>query len=470
MKKLLNNESGIALLMVSTAIVILSTIMINFTFDSKVNKIQAYNIEDRAKAKLTAEAGLKFAMVRLRLYKEAFNFLEKNQSAKDVAGPEVINSIWNFPFVYPIPITGQMNAIQKESLNDFMESAVLDGNMRLTIQNISNRINLNMLRISAIEQAKNQNQNGQNSQRGQDDENEAFSPEAQLYKTLEGAIQRKSENDEAFANRYYGMDIQQLVDVLVTYLSDPDETRRPGENFFVDEDLKPKSAPMASWSEMYALPLWTDELIELIQRDFTVHGAIMIDLNNITSQTLRLLLPQILDEDIEDFFEYKNNPDNPVFFSDLKQFKDYWVNTANVIAEKDFDEIFQKFEAQGIKFGPSPTIFEIVSEGIVNRATYKITAYVSIPAKPEKKVKDPTDIDGDGVKNQDDDDMDGDGIPNDEDDDIDGDGILNQDDNTPNGQSQQPGSNPPGNGQNNNNQNKQKTQLLEPRIIEIFIN
>lgn len=454
--------------MVSTAIVILSTIMINFTFDSKVNKIQAYNIEDRAKAKLTAESGLKFAMVRLRLYKEAFNFLEKNENAKKVAGPEVINSIWNFPFVYPVPISGQMNAVQKNSINDFMESVVIEGNMQLTIQNISNRINLNMLRISAIEQAKNQNNNNQQS-RGQEDENEAYTPEAQLYKTLEDAIRRKSEKDEAFANRYYGMDIQQLVDVLVTYLSDPDETRRPGENFFADEELKPKEAPMASWSEMYALPLWTDELIELIQRDFTVHGAIMIDLNNITSQTLRLLLPEILEEDIEDFFEYKNNPDNPVFFSDLKQFKDYWVNTANVIAEQDFDEIFQKFEAQGINFGPSPTIFKVISEGIVNRASYKLTAFVSIPAKPEKKVKDPTDIDGDGVKNWEDDDIDGDGEDNDDDEDIDGDGVLNDDDQTPNGQTQQGPSGGQSGGQNTT-ENKQKTQLLEPRIIEIFVN
>ena len=102
MKKILNNESGVALLMVTTAIVILTMIMMTFTYDSKIHKLQSFNIEDKAKAKLTSEAGLQFAMVRLRLYKEAFNFVQTNQSAKDIATQEVINSIWNFPFVYPI--------------------------------------------------------------------------------------------------------------------------------------------------------------------------------------------------------------------------------------------------------------------------------------------------------------------------------------------------------------------------------
>ena len=75
MSKVFNNHNGIAIGMVLTSIVILTTIIANFSFESNINKIKAYNIEDRGKAKLTAESGLQFAMARLRLYKEAYNFL-----------------------------------------------------------------------------------------------------------------------------------------------------------------------------------------------------------------------------------------------------------------------------------------------------------------------------------------------------------------------------------------------------------
>lgn len=442
MKKILANESGVALLMVSTAIVILSMIMINFTYDSNINKLQAYNIEDKAKAKLMAESGLKFAMIRLRLYKEAFNYLEKNSSAKDMAGQEIINAIWNFPFVYPIPVSDKMNQIQQQALQEFMESSLLEGAMQLTIQNISNRMNLNMLRISKIELAKGK---GQQTEEDEDDKN-TYSVRAQLYKTLQHAIQKKSESDEEFANLYMGIDINNLLNILIAYLSDP-ETSQPMQNEFMDIDSEAKHAPMASFSEMYSLPLWTDDLVELIERDFTIHGGLMIDLNNVTGQTLRLLIPELMEEDILDFFKYKNDPNNNVFFNTVDQFKKYWVDQANAISSDDFDEIFKKFEAQGIKFGPAPTIFKVISDGSMGRANYKLSAYVVIPAQPQPETKTPTA-----------DDLDGDGIPNDEDDDIDGDGIKNDQDETP----ETPNTTSP--------KKEQKTQLLEPRIVEIFIN
>ena len=150
--KILKNQSGVAIMMVLSAIVLLTTIMMNFSFDSNVNKIKAANIENKGQAKLTAESGLQFAMARLKLYQEAFNYLEKNKAAKDFATPEVLNSIWNFPFVYPIPVSSNMNAIQKESIAKFEKNTFLDGELKLTINNLSQKINLNLLRISLLDE------------------------------------------------------------------------------------------------------------------------------------------------------------------------------------------------------------------------------------------------------------------------------------------------------------------------------
>ncbi|MCO4755043.1 MAG: general secretion pathway protein GspK [Bacteriovoracaceae bacterium] len=435
MKKILNNESGVALLMVSTAIVILTMIMMTFTYDSKIHKLQSFNIEDKTKSRMTAEAGLQFAMVRLRLYKEAFNFLQTNQSAADIASQEVINAIWNFPFVYPVPISDKMNQIQKDSLADFMESAILEGNLQLTIENISNRINLNLLRISKMNQVSEQ------TSEEEEESDASYSPSNQLLKSLQLAMEAKTLTDEDFTNRYYGTDLEKLVNIMVAYVSDPDTAPSPNDNAFQEIPMSPKNAPMASFSEVYSLPNWDDDLVDLIRREFTVHGALMIDLNKITDKTLKLLLPDLMDEDIKDFFEYKNDPQNPVFFNSLDDFKKYWVQQANVIGDEDFTKIFEKFEAQGLKFGPSPTIFKVISEGLMGRASYKLTAYVVMPAKPEPKPV--ADTDNDGVPDTEDPEPENPDVPK-------------------VGGAQTTGT--------STTETEQKTQLLEPRIVEIFVN
>ena len=76
-------ESGVAILMVMTSITILTFLLADFTFETKINKLRVYNQQDMTQARLNAEAGLTFALAKLRLYQEGFNLLEKNESAKN---------------------------------------------------------------------------------------------------------------------------------------------------------------------------------------------------------------------------------------------------------------------------------------------------------------------------------------------------------------------------------------------------
>jgi type II secretory pathway component PulK len=85
-KKLLKNqaqeEKGMALLMVMSSIAILTYLLADFTFETKVHQIKAYNAQDRAQARLTAEAGISFSLGKLRIYQELRNRLEKNKNIK----------------------------------------------------------------------------------------------------------------------------------------------------------------------------------------------------------------------------------------------------------------------------------------------------------------------------------------------------------------------------------------------------
>ena len=92
-KKTLNNESGIALLMVMGVIAILTFLLADFTFESKLNKIKIYNQQDKIQARLNAESGLNFALGKLRLYQEGRNKIEKDDNLKSAFPSSDLESI-----------------------------------------------------------------------------------------------------------------------------------------------------------------------------------------------------------------------------------------------------------------------------------------------------------------------------------------------------------------------------------------
>lgn len=441
-KIITKNEGGIAIMLVITAIVLLSMIMISFSFDSNINKIKVFNIEDRGQAKLTAESGLQFAMARLRLYKEAFNYLQKNEAAKDFATPDVINSIWNFPFVFPIPVSSTMNQIQKDSIEKFLdkENNYLEGTLKLTINNIANKINLNMIRASLLAAAEESEKDETNEEKEEDKE---FNTENQIIKSLKYSVEKKSESDDVFQGKYYGFDPIMLVNILKLNISDPQSLQDSGGALgeFDRINITPKKAPFASFSEIYSLPGWDDELVELIKNEFTVHGAIMIDLNKITDKMLRLLIPRINDEEVKEFFEYKDDPEDPKTFNTKEDFKKYIVQIGNILSSEDFDERMTKFENQGLKFGPTPSLFKVISVGGKGRANYTITAYISIPAQPLVKATPPKTENPDQKE-------------------------INENKTEEELEEERKAEE----AKKAEAAKKQKTQLLEPRIIEIFIN
>lgn len=434
LKKILNNQSGVALMIVMTSIIILTAVMVNFTYEGQINKLKGVNIENRGQAKLTAEAGLKFAMTRLRLYKEAYNFLQKNKNAQGFVTQKMLNIIWSFPFIYPIPTQKGMSRVQKDAIGDFNEETILNGNMNLSIQNISNRINLNLIRVSLLNIAKKEDDDEDPSE-----ENLEFNAEQQLLNAFQLKINKRSETDDSFAAQYLGMDLIPLVNNLKYYVSDPESLNDGSLNEaeFSNIGISPKRAPLTSYQELYTLPGWTDELAEMIQREFTIHGAVMIDINKINDTVLQLLIPELNEDEIKNFFKYRDDPEDPHFFNTLDDFKNYVVGQARLISTEVFNDRFAKFKAQGIKFGPSPSLFKIKSTGSIGRANYNIVAYVVLPGLPEiRKVSQEQDKNPANILN-------------------------------PDNQLDPP---PTPDNESNNNKTEQITQLLEPRIVEIFIN
>ncbi len=408
---ILKNKQGIAIMMVLTAITILIALLTDFTFDTKVNKFKSMNLADKAQAKINAEAGLNLAIARLRLYKEIYNSIQDNQDAKDFVSQELINKVWDFPFAFPIPVDNKMMANQKAAINEFQKNSLLQGELQVSINNISNRININMLRLPLF---PNQNQLGANqqdpnnpnqpiqqqSQQQQPQTNQALgadpnnpdqqggSVDMQIFELLAGAIRRKSDEDQLFYDKYRHLDDPMIiVSALKLYVSEKNtiEDNFTAENMsrFMDLEITPKYGIFSSDSELHLIPGLDDGLIKLIEKDITTHGSVMIDLNRITDSMLRFLIPLITDEQIKQFFTYRDDPNAPHFFNSEEDFKNYVTGIGQLMNPTDYDQRFNALKAAGIKFGSSPTLFEVISTGIFGRASVTIRATISLPPVPQ---------------------------------------------------------------------------------------
>ena len=148
MKTFLKNERGVGIILVMSAITILTLLIASFSYVVSVNKIRVFNNQDAQQARLNAESGLNMALAQLEIYQQAFNLYQKNETVKKNISFVQVEKILTQPFAFPIPLNKEkMNLVQKTALEDFEKSVVLRGGFTLTIQPVTGFLNPNLLAI-----------------------------------------------------------------------------------------------------------------------------------------------------------------------------------------------------------------------------------------------------------------------------------------------------------------------------------
>ncbi len=385
--------------MVMTSIALLAFLLADFTFETKVNKLRVYNQQDMTQARLNAEAGLTFALAKLRLYQEAYNLLEKNESAKKMIDPRMLETVVSQTFMFPIDdsLLKKANLIQRTAAKDFSSSVILSGKMMVAISPMSGLLNPNTMRVPSEAPEPEETDP---SQPGSETPGKAPTPphayiEKQIYDTLFAAFDKKRQEDEIFDARYGNTDINLLVKELQYYVNDPD--RLTGPEFadisgkYAEDNTRPKHAPLVSMSELYLLKGWDDAIIDLIKDNLSVHDVTILPVNEITKSQLKALLPDATDFQLDEFFKAKNGDEKegipPKEFNSVQDFKDFIVKDLGICSETSFDDRVKEFENAGISLGIVGKLFKVISRGEFGRATYMLTAYVDMPVVPTPKKK-----------------------------------------------------------------------------------
>ena len=214
----------------------------------------------------------------------------------------------------------------------------------------------------------------------------------EITKSIENLLIQKKESDPDFAKEYDDIDAEFLVKELAWYISHPDNFDDPEkgriEELYAREQINPKHAPLSSLDELYLLQGWPDDIVDLIKDSLTVHENHSIPVNEIVQSQLEALFPELGEEQIDQFFKYRDgNPEEewePAPFQNVKDFKNFMVGELN-ISEEVFDQRAEELERAKMKFGVVGKLYKIVSRGAFNRVNYILTAFVEIPVAPPKK-------------------------------------------------------------------------------------
>lgn len=391
-KSILNNQSGIAIIMVTTAVAILTVLLAQFTYETKLNKIRIEGQVDKVQAKLNAEAGLQYALSVLKVYREAWNKLEDNTSLQSTISKNDIEAIATQPFIIPIPTSSELNVLQKNAIADFEKDSLIQGNLSVSMKAITGFLNPNTLRvIKSVGQEQGQTQ--------QTNKGSSLAPYQFMEKTftemLEKTFREEIENSESFALHYSNLDPALLVKELKYYVSgknDYDEPEKADiERKYQNEEMTAKHAAFETTDELYSLAGWDDEIVNLIKDRISVHNVSVINVNEITLNQLKVLFPEMTDVALEEFFKYRDgdeeNGTSPSALRTEKDFKELITNKLGAIQTTDYDKRIKEFADAGIVIGTGGKLFKVESIGAYGSATYKLTAFVDLPVKPQPPSK-----------------------------------------------------------------------------------
>lgn len=408
--KTLNSNSGMALMMVMGVIALLTFLLADFTFETKLNKIKVYNQQDKIQARLNAESGINFALAKLRMYQEGRNKIEKDESIKTAFPTSELESIIIQPFFYPIPSPRGAGIIQRTALEEFNKKTMFRGELSVTFTKISGFLNPNGLRLKPAPAGTNQNQDSA-VEEPDDEEDEKNAPppaagtkdpnktkgekadviiEKKITETLQRLIKEKSDTDEDFHSKHSNVDPAYLVKELKYYVNDSnqftDSSKPEIEGKFSQKNITPKHGPLASIDELYLLPSWDDALVELIKDRMSVHEVNVISINELTIGDLKILFPSINDVQVEEFFKHRDgDPDKkikPSKFKNAEDFKNVMVSTLNIVSDTEYQERMTELKQAGLTIDTAGKLYKVNSRGVYNNAVYNVVAYIDLPIKP----------------------------------------------------------------------------------------
>lgn len=309
-------KKGIALILAVTSLSLMVYIATEVSKDSLTEYAVNTQELNRIKTYYAARSGMQIALLRVKLFQQA------SRLSLPPGFSKYIDEIWKFPFAWPLPISADVNSVDKEAMQKTNSESFMDATYTHTIEDEGTKIDLNDL----------------------------ASPSKTLQQITKNQIlnifQQKIEADEDFRQNYQSFRFEDLVNRIIDWMSDSNTAASGGDKKQAFSELGegyPPNRGFRTIDELRLVPGMTDEFFNLLAPQITIYGMKAINPNTAPREVLRSLDSGMTTEAVEAAIKKRDDPNEGPFQGEgencAKNFRTYLEkNGANRLTD-EFNKI-----------------------------------------------------------------------------------------------------------------------------------
>jgi len=376
------SQGGVALMMVLAAVAALSLLVTEFTYIAQMNQKIAFDALDQVKVHYLAKSALKLSLLRLKAYQQVKSLTGKQGANLGAAIPRsLVEKIWNFPFIFPVPAMPGMTLTEKDKIEAFQKESHLDGSFTALIESESGKYNLNML-LAPFVPAPSPTPSVQPQPNTTPSPTPTFDSEAaqrSLTEYLEQLLINKFESDPDFAEEYRDFKVNELTTNIRAWV-DPTFERPyvPG-----GEKVALKRGPFSTLSELHMIFGMNDELYSLFSPSLTVSTTPGLNINTMNEYTLRALFPGVTVEEAKEFIAFRDSEEEDHSFNQPDDFLKYAIENFAALKNTSIDQFKADLLKRNIRLVTDETQFKITVQAKLNQSTRLIEAWVNLQDAPK---------------------------------------------------------------------------------------
>ncbi len=365
--KLRQNKKGMAMLLVLTSVVILSLIMVELNYNTRIASAISGNYRDETAAYYLARSSVNVALLRIGIASKAKTF----EMGGFKLPSDVISMIITLPFIFPPPIgllamTG--NAEDADlGMKDTVEKIKTDTNIASVgyfdhnISSMDTALNINAITLS-------------------ENSISAFKEQMKSYYAL------KVQKDESFAHRWPIEKYDRVLNNVIDWIDSDTLSRNGGDENIVYQKKVPVYGPrdyfIPTINELHMVDEMDDEMFDFIAPMISIFSSGAININHSAAEMWKSIDDRLSDDEIKLLLEKIQLEGGFASEQDLRT----WIGKNTKIPAADFNPL-------KIPFAFEDEDFRIEATGHSGRVSKKIICYVSATYKsllltgklPEKK-------------------------------------------------------------------------------------
>ena len=355
------------MLLVITSVVILSLIIVELNYNTRIASAIAGNYRDETAAYYLARSSVNVAMLRVALASKAKTFSMGGFKMP----PSVISLIITLPFIFPPPLellamTGTAEDADL-GMKDMVGKIKTDTNIASVgyfdhnIISMDNTININATVLS-------------------ENSISVFKEQMRQYYALKAA------KDESFAHRWPIEKYDRVLNNIVDWIDSDTNSRNGGdENLVYQKRVPPyrtRSAFIPNINELHMVDEMDDELFDFMAPLLSVFSSGALNMNTATAEVWKTIDSNLTDEEVKAILEKIQNEGQFTSEQELRT----WIGKNTRIPAADFNPL-------KIPLSFEDETFRIEATGHSGKVSKKIVCYISETYKslllsgkfPEKK-------------------------------------------------------------------------------------